>query len=342
MSERATRAGFQHTARNTCLLTAGALLLFAAGCETGDGATGDADKLSLALEPVQAYFASGDKPTISASDIYSSVIEGKDATYMLVDVRTAEHFAAGHVEGAVNIPYDDWKSPSVLEKLPAVDAGKKVLIFCYTGHKASMLTLFLRQLGYEAYTAKFGMMGWTRDAAVIGKETYCQKGGALELGTVAIATASEGANPLPTVETEAEGEAFFFELIANHYAMTAPGLGLTAQDLHDQLAAGVEGRPLVLDLRDVEDYEAGHIEGAVVIPYKQIPMEENLKKLPRDRTIVVVCYTGHKASQILMLLRQLGYKATVLKYGMMGWVSDTKIIGSSNVCSCSDNYEIVK
>jgi rhodanese-related sulfurtransferase len=43
---------------------------------------------------------------------------------------------------------------------------------------------------------------------------------------------------------------------------------------------------------------------------------ENLKKLPKDKRIVVICYVGHTASQVMMGLRLLGYKASGLKFGM--------------------------
>ena len=42
----------------------------------------------------------------------------------------------------------------------------------------------------------------------------------------------------------------------------------------------------------------------------------NLKKLPNNKEIVIVCYVGHTSSQILVLLKLLGYKARVLKFGM--------------------------
>jgi rhodanese-related sulfurtransferase len=43
---------------------------------------------------------------------------------------------------------------------------------------------------------------------------------------------------------------------------------------------------------------------------------DNLKKLPIDKEIIIVCYVGHTASQVLVLLKLLGYNAKVLKYGM--------------------------
>ena len=72
----------------------------------------------------------------------------------------------------------------------------------------------------------------------------------------------------------------------------------------------------LLDVRRPEDFCKGHIKGAVNIFWLDILKPENLSKLPRDKEIVIICYVGHTASQTLVLLRLLGYKAVVLKFGM--------------------------
>lgn len=72
----------------------------------------------------------------------------------------------------------------------------------------------------------------------------------------------------------------------------------------------------LLDVRRPEDYARGHIAGAVNIFWLEALEPHNLALLPRDRRIVVICYVGHTASQLMVLLRLLGYDAVVLKYGM--------------------------
>lgn len=72
----------------------------------------------------------------------------------------------------------------------------------------------------------------------------------------------------------------------------------------------------ILDVRKPDDYAKGHITDSTNIFWLELMQPQNLSKLPRDREIVVVCYVGHTASQILVLLKLLGYKAKVLKFGM--------------------------
>lgn len=72
----------------------------------------------------------------------------------------------------------------------------------------------------------------------------------------------------------------------------------------------------LLDVRKPEAYAEGHIPGSVNIFWLDLLDEENLERLPKDKTIIVICYVGHTASQALTLLKLLGYKAVGLKFGM--------------------------
>ena len=72
----------------------------------------------------------------------------------------------------------------------------------------------------------------------------------------------------------------------------------------------------LLDVRKPEAYVEGHIPGATNIFWLDLLDEDSLKKLPKDKTIVVICYVGHTASQAMTLLKLLGYKAVGLKFGM--------------------------
>jgi rhodanese-related sulfurtransferase len=76
------------------------------------------------------------------------------------------------------------------------------------------------------------------------------------------------------------------------------------------------GEVFLLDNRTPEAYSRGHIPGAVNIWLKDVLKPENLEKLPKDKTIVVCCWVGHTASQLLACLQMLGFSAVGLKYGM--------------------------
>lgn len=84
---------------------------------------------------------------ISASESIDQVTNGA----LLVDVRTAEEWNAGHIEGAVHIPLDllnqSYGSHAVLDK--AKLEGRRILIHCKTGPRAEHACHLLTASGHQ-------------------------------------------------------------------------------------------------------------------------------------------------------------------------------------------------
>ncbi|MCX7793822.1 MAG: rhodanese-like domain-containing protein [Thermodesulfovibrionales bacterium] len=101
--------------------------------------------------------------------------------------------------------------------------------------------------------------------------------------------------------------------------------GVDLPDVADELSDF-----FLLDIRRPADYCAGHIKGAVNILFEEVAKPENLIKLPSDKPILIICYTGHTASQINAILNMLGYDAWTLRFGMTSWrnVSPTRVWSS--------------
>jgi len=72
---------------------------------------------------------------------------------------------------------------------------------------------------------------------------------------------------------------------------------------------------LLIDLRDEKSYKKMHIKGAKHIYWLDILHENHLKKLPQDKPIFLICYVGHTSSQIMTLLKLLGYHVVSIKFG---------------------------
>lgn len=76
----------------------------------------------------------------------------------------------------------------------------------------------------------------------------------------------------------------------------------------------------ILDIRDQKDFEAGHIQGAHNIPFREVG--KHLDELPADKTLVVYCYTGQTGGQTVAALNIAGFKARSLNGGMNnGWMA---------------------
>ncbi|NDG73040.1 MAG: rhodanese-like domain-containing protein [Proteobacteria bacterium] len=72
---------------------------------------------------------------------------------------------------------------------------------------------------------------------------------------------------------------------------------------------------MLIDLRDEKSFKKMHIKGAKNIFWLNILDEKNLKKMSKNKTIFLICYVGHTSSQILTLLKLLGYNVTAIKFG---------------------------
>ena len=63
----------------------------------------------------------------------------------------------------------------------------------------------------------------------------------------------------------------------------------------------------LIDLRNEKEYKKMHIKGSKNIFW--------LNKLPKEKPIFLICYVGHTSSQVLTLLKLLGYNVISIKYG---------------------------
>lgn len=94
----------------------------------------------------------------------------------------------------------------------------------------------------------------------------------------------------------------------------------------------------VVDLRQRDHFVTGSIIGAVNIPYGTTWQPNQIDKLPKDKKIVLVCYSGHTASQTAAFWSMLGYDVVVMEHGMRGWLRNPDIIGvSALACEPAEN-----
>jgi len=72
---------------------------------------------------------------------------------------------------------------------------------------------------------------------------------------------------------------------------------------------------VLLDLRQKKDFDKFHIKGAINIFWLDLFENKNLMKLPKNKKIFLICYVGHTSSQVMTLLKLLGYDVTSIKFG---------------------------
>lgn len=87
---------------------------------------------------------------------------------------------------------------------------------------------------------------------------------------------------------------------------------------------GVEAlpeRPVILDVREDDEWDAGHVEGAVHIPLAELPgrLDEIPQDLPEGQDLVVVCRGGGRSARATGWLIGQGVEAVNLDGGMVAW-----------------------
>lgn len=99
-------------------------------------------------------FAGGHK-VIDGKELETMMSDGK--SIVIVDVRELELFSAGHIKGAINIPYDDAR-PMILKELSPND---RIVFVCHGGPMGDELGSILVKNGYkDVYNLKGGMRKW--------------------------------------------------------------------------------------------------------------------------------------------------------------------------------------
>lgn len=76
--------------------------------------------------------------------------------------------------------------------------------------------------------------------------------------------------------------------------------------------------PLLLDVREPEEYAAGHIPGVQLIPMGTVPA--HLSDIPTDKTVIVTCRSGNRSGQITDFLRRNGFtRVHNMQGGILAW-----------------------
>ena len=81
----------------------------------------------------------------------------KEENYIILDVRTHEEFAAGHIPGAMVIPHDE-----VFERAEAeiLEKDVPVFVYCRSGNRSRTASKALVELGYSEVYEFGGIIDW--------------------------------------------------------------------------------------------------------------------------------------------------------------------------------------
>ena len=76
---------------------------------------------------------------------------------------------------------------------------------------------------------------------------------------------------------------------------------------------------IILDVREQDEYDAGHIPGAILIPYTQIEEKVDEMLPDKDQLILVYCRSGRRSKIAAEALAELGYTNIKEFGGIIDW-----------------------
>ncbi|MEA4987821.1 MAG: rhodanese-like domain-containing protein [Anaerovorax sp.] len=92
---------------------------------------------------------------------------------------------------------------------------------------------------------------------------------------------------------------------------------ITAEEAYQRMNENINA--VILDVRTQEEYDAGHISGAILVPNETIK-EKKPDKLPDfDAEILIYCRTGNRSRQAAEKLLEIGYKNVYDFGGIQDW-----------------------
>jgi phage shock protein E len=117
---------------------------------------------SIPLPPAEEPAAEAFMKDVNATEAGDLV-----KTVSVIDVRTPEEFAEGHIEGAVNV---DFKNANFKEELGKLDRDKEYLIHCRSGGRSTAAKPVFEELGFKAiYHLDGGFIGWEEAELPVSK-----------------------------------------------------------------------------------------------------------------------------------------------------------------------------
>ena len=103
----------------------------------------------------------------------------------------------------------------------------------------------------------------------------------------------------------------------NQDTQEAVYMNITAQEAKEIMDTQ-EGY-IILDTRTQEEYDEGHIPGAIVIPHDEITDRAEEELPDKDQLIMVYCRSGRRSKEAAEKLVKLGYTNVVEFGGILDW-----------------------
>lgn len=311
------------------------------GCADDDddnGPTGPSGP--TAFETMAAWGDSILNPTknITAEALWAEMNDADATQPYIISIRSlADDTVRGHIPGAHH-----WDVADLVNYRAELPAGKKIVVYCYTGQTASFATSYLNLIGYNAHNLKWGFCSWTSDTAQTGAGGgwYTLTPGGQTLETTNNPLTTEYTFPSPTVSGSNAADMFVSRVSLQLTASPVNWKMKTPAEVYANLNGPEADRWFLLCYWPEANYNAGHIPGSYRFNPGSLGVSENLKYIPTDRPVIVYCFTGQTSMQMDAYLNALGYDAYSMRMGMNWVTDDAGILGANLWTDLTPSYPV--
>ncbi len=303
--------------------TAAMLIALAPGCAHIGRQPEPVNETQILLdffETERDYLHTGGSFIITAQDLRVNLLTRKEQQY-LIDVRSPEAFAKGHIEGSIHVDIHD-----VYNHVKSIDseAYENIVLICFAGQATGYLTSLLRAAGYaNTVSLKYGISSWNH---VFAEDSWLKNISSARMAEF-VHTESPPKNepgPLPRLNT---GKTEPLEILeARLERLFAEGFGPIMVGhcclFHDFYA---NGGYYIINYWAPDLYrKQGHVPGAVNYPPATQPFrsENDLLTLSTEIPNVLYCFTGQTSAYVAGYLKILGYDARSLLFGANAMIYD--------------------
>jgi rhodanese-related sulfurtransferase len=121
-----------------------------------------------------------------------------------------------------------------------------------------------------------------------------------------------------------------FEVVratVDQWLSSKPKLAMSADAVYETLNDGnPDNDPFILSVRNPSHYAFGHLPGAVNSPLRQLAKSSSLRELPTSQRILAYGYDAPDGQTAMTALNLMGYQTDHLKWGMMAWSANDKVL----------------
>ncbi|OGY24433.1 MAG: hypothetical protein A2172_01940 [Candidatus Woykebacteria bacterium RBG_13_40_15] len=99
---------------------------------------------------------------VTPEKAYNLIQDNKENDdFVILDLRTPDEYAGGHIEDATNL---DYYSDTFRDELENLEKSKTYLIHCQSGRRSTVVLETMKNLGFKkVYNMTSGIAGWQAD-----------------------------------------------------------------------------------------------------------------------------------------------------------------------------------